>query len=73
MREQSVEPGQFYRHFKKGTLYEVICIATHSETDAEMVVYRDKETGRCFVRPLEMFIGYKEEGEKKTKRFVLVS
>ena len=44
-----------YRHYSGG-LYEVICIARHSETLEEMVVYKqlDKNTG-FWVRPRHMF------------------
>ena len=37
MRE--IRQGQFYRHFKGG-LYQVMAIATHSETKEKMVVYK---------------------------------
>lgn len=35
---ETIKPGR-YRHFK-GKEYEVLYIATHSETRKEMVVYR---------------------------------
>lgn len=73
MESSAVQAGQVYKHFKEGTLYEVVCIATHSETDEEMVIYQDQASGKCFCRPLEMFIGYKEEKGGRIKRFVLTS
>jgi len=44
-----------YQHYK-GNHYEVLCVARHSETEEEMVVYRALygEKG-LWVRPLEMF------------------
>lgn len=55
-----------YRHYK-GREYEVIGIASHSETEEQLVVYRALygEMG-LWVRPLEMFDGVLEDG---TKRF----
>ena len=54
MRE--IRTGQFYRHFKGG-LYQVMAIATHSETKEKMVVYQalygDYE---IYVRPYDMFV-----------------
>lgn len=54
MRE--IRQGQFYRHFKGG-LYQVMAIATHSETKEKMVVYQalygDYE---IYVRPYDMFV-----------------
>ncbi len=48
--------GEKYRHFK-GTVYEVIAVARHSETMEELVIYRD--TGKedaVFARPMTMFM-----------------
>ena len=47
-------PG-LYRHYK-GNLYDVIGVATHSETGERLVVYRPQYGERAlWVRPLEMF------------------
>ena len=53
MRE--IRQGQFYRHFKGG-LYQVMAIATHSETNEKMVVYQALygDYG-IYVRPYDMF------------------
>ena len=49
-----IAPG-LYRHYK-GNDYEVLGVATHSETEERVVVYRALygEFG-LWVRPLEMF------------------
>lgn len=45
-----------YRHYK-GNLYDVIGVATHSETGERLVVYRPQYGERAlWVRPLEMFM-----------------
>ena len=50
-----LQPGR-YRHFKGGE-YEVLAIATHSETHERVVVYRPLYTdGGWWVRPLDMFL-----------------
>jgi hypothetical protein len=63
-----------YRHYKGG-LYEVISIATHSETLEEMVIYRsltesaDFKIGSLWVRPLSMFLETVEVDGKLLQRF----
>ena len=50
----TVIPGT-YRHYK-GNLYEVVDVATHSETEERLVVYRALYGERgLWVRPLAMF------------------
>jgi hypothetical protein len=50
-----IQPGR-YRHYK-GKEYEVIGVATHSETEEEYVVYRALygEQG-LWIRPVAMFL-----------------
>lgn len=51
-----VYPGRVYKHFK-GKKYRVVCIATHTETEEQMVIYQalyDKKT--VYARPYDMFI-----------------
>lgn len=46
-----------YKHYK-GNIYEVMCVAKHSETLEDMVVYKatyQKEGENLWVRPLKMF------------------
>ena len=61
-----------YRHFK-GNLYELIDVATHSETLEKMVVYRALygEHG-LWVRPLSMWDEVVERDGVRVKRFTPV-
>ena len=55
MRTENIRPGR-YRHYK-GNEYQVIGIARHSETEEQMVVYRQLYGDRSlWVRPLAMFL-----------------
>lgn len=54
MRSVEITPGR-YRHYK-GNEYQVIGLATHSETLEAMVVYRPLYgEGGLWVRPAAMF------------------
>ncbi len=56
MEDRIVKQGQIYRHFK-GKLYQIICIAHHSENDEKLVVYQALygKFGIC-ARPYDMFL-----------------
>lgn len=63
-----IAPGK-YRHYK-GKDYEVIGIATHSETHEQLVVYRPLYgEGAMWVRPLTMFVEQVEVDRKMVPRF----
>ncbi len=54
--ERVIHVGKVYKHFK-GHEYRVECIALHTETNEQMVVYRDiNDEKKVFVRPYDMFI-----------------
>jgi hypothetical protein len=61
MRTCFVEAGQLWQHFK-GTVYEIVCVATREADQEPMVVYREASTkslgpGTIWVRPLLEFVG----------------
>ncbi len=61
-----------YRHFKGGE-YEVLCLAKHSETQEEMVVYRALYgEGETWVRPLSMWNDTVTREGKTYRRFAPV-
>ena len=61
-----------YQHFK-GNFYQVLLIATHSETEESMVVYQPEYGERgIWVRPLAMFDETIERDGKTIKRFAYV-
>lgn len=72
MRE-TPKPYEVYRHFK-GNCYQIMSIATHSETGEKMVVYQQLYAPFCmYVRPLEMFMSEVDRAKypevKQTYRF----
>ena len=62
--------GRIYKHYK-GDYYLVEGVATHSETEEKMVIYRMLYgDGQLYVRPYDMFIE-KVEGKSQEYRFQL--
>ena len=55
MEFRTPKKGEIYKHFK-GNLYEVLTIAKHTESMEDMVVYREVDGEKTYVRPLEMFV-----------------
>lgn len=54
--QQIPRPHEIYRHFK-GMQYQILSIATHSETGEQMVVYQQLYAPfGVYVRPLAMFM-----------------
>ena len=73
MAEQNqVVPQGIYRHYK-GSLYQVLHTAQHSETEESLVVYRCLY-GKygVWVRPLTMFSGTVLVDGKELPRFELI-
>jgi len=65
---QSIPPGR-YRHYK-GNEYTVLGIARHSETEEELVVYRQEYGERAlWVRPAAMFAEMVTVAGKAIPRF----
>jgi len=66
-----LQPGK-YRHYKGGE-YEVIGVATHSETEESLVVYRPLYGERgLWVRPLTMFCEAVELDGDRVPRFAWI-
>jgi len=56
MKERFIEVNKIYRHFK-GDHYLVLDVATHSETQEQLVIYRALyEDVGLYARPLKMFL-----------------
>ena len=65
-------PQGVYRHYK-GSLYQVLHTAKHSETEETLVVYRCLygEYG-VWVRPIAMFAEILTVDDKEVQRFELI-
>ena len=71
---KKLEIGAIYKHYK-GNNYEVVCVARHSETLEEMVLYKTlykiegHSENSLWVRPKEMFLGNVIVDGKEVERF----
>lgn len=75
MNDELVVKLGVYEHFKGGR-YRVICVAKHTETLENLVIYEalyENETSKFWARPVEDFLGEKEVDGKTIKRFVYIS
>ena len=56
MKDRELKTEMFYRHFKGG-LYQIMCLATHTETGETLVVYRALYGEyKVYARPYDMFV-----------------
>jgi len=66
-----ITPGR-YQHYK-GNFYDVYEVATHSEDESKLVVYRPCYGERAlWVRPLDMFTESVKKDGKVLQRFAYV-
>jgi hypothetical protein len=69
------QPGQVWKHSKKGSFYKILAVGKHSETLEEMVVYEaqyDNPVSKIWIRPLSMWNEEVEIEGNRVPRFVLV-
>lgn len=69
--KQYPEIGGKYDHYKGGK-YEVITMATHTETNEPLVIYKSLLFGSIYARPLSQWFETIEipDSEHKVTRFV---
>ena len=75
MNEFSNIKKGIYRHNKKGSMYEVLGVALHTEENEPLVIYRplDDAMYELFARPYTMFIENVEINGEIQPRFEYIS
>ena len=53
--ERNICVNSVWKHFK-GEYYKFICVAKHSETEEELVVYEHISNSKIYARPIDMFL-----------------
>lgn len=66
------EIGAKYRHYKGG-LYEVLTLATHSETNEPLVIYKSLLFGSVHARPLSMWFEWIKIDGTSVARFTIIN
>lgn len=67
--ESLVGLDKLHKHYKGG-FYTPLYLSTHTETEEQLVVYRDEESGRIFCRPVYMWLeSVKLSSGKSVPRF----
>lgn len=66
-----VKAGQYYTHYKEGSMYTVICVALDSETKEEFVVYQGWLSGKVWIRSVADFTASVGDETSQVKRFTL--
>jgi hypothetical protein len=65
-------PGRKYKHYKGG-VYEIVSMATHTETQEAIVVYKSLLFGSLYVRPLDIWNKVAlDDDEEEVTRFELI-
>ena len=69
LKEFSIKPGDKFRHYKVGGIYEVVTLAVKEDTLEPLVVYYSREKDSTWVRTYENFTEDVEVNETFVKRF----
>ena len=54
-KERGISINSVWKHFK-GEYYKVICVAKHSETGEELVLYKHISNSKIYARPIDIFL-----------------
>ncbi|VBB17622.1 DUF1653 domain-containing protein [Yasminevirus sp. GU-2018] len=66
-----VSPNELYKHYK-GSVYQVLHIAKHTEAEEPLVIYRNVKETQVWARPYQMFVEDVEIEGVVQPRFTLV-